>query len=108
MRAIETNLIISLPTNTGKTMIAVYLIRHKLDETVGEYGKQARRSFFLAPTRVLAKQQSEVLKGCLDAKCFCIIGDDSPDTFDSDRWMQLLEGYQVFVMTPVIFQGKLF
>ncbi|CAE8600905.1 unnamed protein product [Polarella glacialis] len=53
-RAIEANVIVSLGTGTGKTLIAVKVMEHFFEEGLVE--------FFLVPTRALVSQQAQYIR----------------------------------------------
>jgi superfamily II DNA or RNA helicase len=64
--AILQNTLAFLPTGSGKTLIAVLLIRHFLHE---DHSRENRRKIvaFIAPTKVLVDQQRSYIAGNCDA-----------------------------------------
>ncbi|OTF74627.1 hypothetical protein BLA29_011264, partial [Euroglyphus maynei] len=96
------NIIICLPTGSGKTLIAFCLIRHMFEQTIGDYPSIAKRTFFLAPNRALITQQYETAKILLPGKITMITGDQNPDDFSSNDWMKTLKNFQLFFVTPAI------
>ena len=58
----------SLPTGSGKTLIAAMLIRKNRSETSKPLAEGGRRTVFLVPTIVLAQQQGEYLRRHTDMK----------------------------------------
>ncbi|KAH9511208.1 Dicer dimerization domain [Dermatophagoides farinae] len=102
LEAKKGNIIICLPTGSGKTLIALCLIRHMFKQTIGPYPSEAKRTFFLAPNRVLITQQHKIAETLLPGKITLITGDHNPDNFSSNDWEKCLKDYQIFFLTPAI------
>lgn len=98
----------SLPTGTGKTLIAVHLLQEFLRDTIGEYPTVSKRSIFLAPTKILVEQQCSVMKKYLPAQIVFFTGDQNVDDFDVETWNKHLKENQILVMTPAILESMLF
>ena len=105
-RAIDQNTIVHLPTNTGKTLIAVRTIEHFL-KTYPD-----KRAVFLVPTQVLVEQQTEA---CLtqinlnrdDAlprppKILQIMGSNQHGWRNS-QWKKAFRENGIFLGTPEVF-----
>ncbi|KAK7256023.1 hypothetical protein RIF29_29454 [Crotalaria pallida] len=98
----ERNTIAVLDTGSGKTMIAVMLIRH-----IGQYIKstnQKKLILFLAPTVHL---QFKVIKDNTDLAVEEYYGDKGIDEWSSSFWEKEIEEHDVMVMTPQILLDSL-
>ncbi|CAH2055216.1 unnamed protein product [Thlaspi arvense] len=98
-RAIKQNTIVFLETGSGKTLVAIMLLRL--------YAYLFRKpspffSVFLVPQVVLVTQQAEALKMHTDLKVGMYWGDMGVDFWDSSTWKQEVDKYEVLVMTPAI------
>uniref|UniRef100_A0A803L442 Uncharacterized protein n=1 Tax=Chenopodium quinoa TaxID=63459 RepID=A0A803L442_CHEQI len=99
-KAMKQNTIVYLETGSGKTLIAVMLLR--------SYAYFLRRptqsniAVFLVPTVVLVKQQAEVIELHTDLKVGKYWGDMGVDFWDAAIWQKQLDEYEVLVMTPKI------
>lgn len=99
-KAIKQNTIVFLETGSGKTLIAIMLLRsfaHLLRRPTQPY-----IAVFLVPTVVLVTQQAEVIKMHTDLKVGKYWGDMGVDFWDADTWNKELEKHEVLVMTPKI------
>uniref|UniRef100_A0A803KMM7 Uncharacterized protein n=1 Tax=Chenopodium quinoa TaxID=63459 RepID=A0A803KMM7_CHEQI len=99
-KAMKQNTIVFLETGSGKTLIAVMLLR--------SYAYFLRRptqsniAVFLVPTVVLVKQQAEVIELHTDLKVGKYWGDMGVDFWDAAIWQKQLDEHEVIVMTPKI------
>ncbi|KAG2395488.1 Endoribonuclease Dicer-like protein [Vigna angularis] len=98
-KAIRENTIVYLETGSGKTLIAIMLLR--------SYAHHLRKpspfiAVFLVPQVVLVSQQAEVVKMHTDLKVGTYWGDMGVDYWDGATWKQETEKHEVLVMTPVI------
>ncbi|ESQ49771.1 hypothetical protein EUTSA_v10019898mg [Eutrema salsugineum] len=98
-KAIKQNTIVFLETGSGKTLIAIMLLRN--------YAYLFRKpspcfSVFLVPQVVLVTQQAEALKMHTDLKVGMYWGEMGVDFWDSSIWKQEVDKYEVLVMTPAI------
>ncbi|XP_010485668.1 PREDICTED: endoribonuclease Dicer homolog 2-like isoform X2 [Camelina sativa] len=103
-KAINQNTIVFLETGSGKTLIAIMLLRN--------YAYLFRKpspsfSVFLVPQVVLVTQQAEALKMHTDLQVGTYWGDMGVDFWDSSTWKQQVDKYEVLVMTPAILLGAL-
>uniref|UniRef100_A0A0E0GQ45 Uncharacterized protein n=1 Tax=Oryza nivara TaxID=4536 RepID=A0A0E0GQ45_ORYNI len=104
-RAVRGNTLAFLETGSGKTLIAVMLLR--------AYAHRVRRpdsrrfAVFLVPTVVLVGQQARVVEQHTDlvVKQFC--GEMGVDFWDAATWRSQLEDGEVLVMTPQILLDNL-
>nr|XP_004486471.1 endoribonuclease Dicer homolog 2 isoform X1 [Cicer arietinum] len=98
-KAIRENTIVYMETGSGKTLIAVMLLR--------SYAYHLRKPFpyiavFLVPKVVLVSQQAEALKNHTDLKVGMYWGDMGVDYWDEATWKVEMEKHEVLVMTPAI------
>lgn len=102
--AIQRNTIVYLETGTGKTLIAVMLLR--------AYAHMIRKpsdsiAVFLVPTVVLVTQQARVIEANTDLKVGQFYGEMGVDFWSPKTWKKQLEKYEVFVMTHQILLDNL-
>ncbi|KAF5745855.1 endoribonuclease Dicer 2-like [Tripterygium wilfordii] len=98
-KAIKHNTIVFLETGSGKTLIAIMLLRN--------YAYLIRKpspfiAIFLVPQVVLVRQQAAALEMHCDLKVGMYWGDMGVDYWDAAMWNQELSGKEVLVMTPQI------
>ncbi|XP_039686333.1 endoribonuclease Dicer homolog 2 isoform X2 [Medicago truncatula] len=98
-KAIRENTIVYLETGSGKTLIAIMLLR--------SYAYHLRKpspyiAVFLVPKVVLVSQQAEALRNHTDLKIGMYWGDMGVDYWDGDVWKGEMEKHEVLVMTPAI------
>ncbi|ESW19460.1 hypothetical protein PHAVU_006G127100 [Phaseolus vulgaris] len=97
--ALRENTIVYLETGSGKTLIAIMLLR--------SYAHHLRKpsssiAVFLVPQVVLVSQQSKAVRRHTDLKVGTYWGDMGVDFWDAAMWKQEMEKHEVFVMTPAI------
>ncbi|KAL5062982.1 hypothetical protein RYX36_024719 [Vicia faba] len=98
-RAIRENTIVYLETGSGKTLIAIMLLR--------SYAHHLRKpspyiAVFLVPKVVLVSQQATALRNHTDLKVGMYWGDMGVDFWDKATWENELGKHEVLVMTPAI------
>ncbi|CAF1940874.1 unnamed protein product [Brassica napus] len=103
-KAMKRNTIVYLETGSGKTLIAIMLLR--------SYAYLFRKpspcfSVFLVPQVVLVTQQAEALKRHTDLKVGMYWGSIGVDSWDAPTWKQEVDKYEVLVMTPAILLSAL-
>ncbi|GER28274.1 dicer-like 2 protein [Striga asiatica] len=103
-KALKQNTIVFFETGTGKTLIAIMLLR--------SYAHLIRKpsvyaAVFLVPTVVLVNQQSEVVSMHTDLKVGKYYGDMGVDYWNAPTWKQQVEKHEVLVMTPQILLNAL-
>ncbi|KAF2152570.1 ATP-dependent helicase dcl1 [Myriangium duriaei CBS 260.36] len=103
-RAREQNTIAVLDTGTGKTLIAVLLLRHIIDQELEDRQRQKhhRIAFFLVPSVNLVFQQHAVLVTNLDQPVARVHGGLRPDLWTADQWEKIFESNKAVVCTPDI------
>ncbi|KAJ4752041.1 Protein Dicer [Rhynchospora pubera] len=98
-KAKRENTIVYLETGSGKTLIAVMLLK--------SYAHLLRKpspfiSVFLVPTVVLVSQQANVVEMHSDLKVAKFWGEMGVDVWDAATWSAHVDQSEVFVMTPQI------
>ncbi|KAJ9703323.1 hypothetical protein PVL29_004924 [Vitis rotundifolia] len=98
-KAIKQNTIVFLETGSGKTLIAIMLLRY--------YAHLLRKpspfiAVFLVPQVVLVPQQAEAVKTHTDLKVGTYWGDMGVDFWDAATWRKEQDKHEVLVMTHAI------
>ncbi|PPR81130.1 hypothetical protein GOBAR_AA39584 [Gossypium barbadense] len=98
-KAIKQNTIAYLETGSGKTLIAIMLLRR--------YAYLVRKpspfnAVFLVPQVVLVEQQADAVEMHTDLNVGKYWGDMEVDFWDDAKWKQEIDKYEVLVMTPQI------
>ncbi|XP_053675289.1 endoribonuclease Dicer [Anopheles nili] len=96
------NTIVYLPTGSGKTFIALMVMKelsYQLQNVIDHGGK---RMFFLANTVALAKQQAHFFSQHMPFSVRLYTSEINVDTWKSDRWLKELSEVQVLVCTSQI------
>lgn len=103
-RAKKENTIAVLDTGSGKTLIAVLLIRWMIDQELEARaaGHQPKITFFLVASVTLVFQQYAVLNANLDHKIAQMYGAMNVDTWSKDVWYQHFAENRVIVCTADI------
>lgn len=106
--ATENNTIIYLPTGSGKTFIAICLIKRFRKALQKPWGHGGKRTFFLVNTVPLVIQQKKVIeKLCAVTGVGAYSSEDGVDYWDKVKWDTELENNQVIVMTSQILSDML-
>ncbi|GAA0158861.1 hypothetical protein LIER_15782 [Lithospermum erythrorhizon] len=103
-KALKENTIVFLDTGSGKTMIAIMLLR--------SYAHTIRKpspsfAVFLVPTVVLVSQQAKAITMHTDLKVGMYWGEMGVDFWDAATWKKQQDDYEVLVMTPIILLNAL-
>ncbi|RHZ64704.1 putative RNA helicase/RNAse III [Aspergillus thermomutatus] len=103
-RAKAQNTIAVLDTGSGKTLIAVLLLRHTIQNELDDRanGKPHRVSFFLVDSVTLAYQQAAVLRNNIDQDVAHFFGAMGTDLWDKRTWDEHLQRNMVIVCTAEI------
>ncbi|EPS32555.1 hypothetical protein PDE_07515 [Penicillium oxalicum 114-2] len=103
-RAKAENTIAVLDTGSGKTLIAVLLLKHILQQELIYRGKgrPPRVAFFLAHSVTLVYQQAAVLRHNLDQNVTFIYGAMGPDLWEQSTWEEWFNQNMVIVCTAEI------
>ncbi|XP_054159182.1 endoribonuclease Dicer-like [Oppia nitens] len=109
MAAKDRNIIACLGTGTGKTFIAILLMRDPKFAAAlrGQYPQEAKRTVFIVPTRTLVTQQAAEVKRHFDVRVKGYTGDMGVDFYDAHRWTTELKNQDVIVMTAQILLNML-
>ena len=97
-KAKKNNIIVYLGTGSGKTYIAIMLIKY-LRAELRQGGKKA---IFLVNSVPLVDQQSDAIRKMtgLEVGSFC--GADGVDDWDEEKWRQETGKYQVLVLVQLL------
>ncbi|KAG9584750.1 dicer-like protein 1, partial [Aureobasidium melanogenum] len=108
-RATQQNTIAVLDAGSGKTLIAVLLLRHTIEAELQARleGKPHRISFFLVPSVPLVFQQFTVLERNLDYDVDRLCGAMMTDKWSKQVWDERFAKTHVIVCTPDILQSCL-
>ncbi|WCJ38880.1 dicer-like 2 [Euphorbia peplus] len=99
-KAKDENTIVYLETGSGKTLIAIMLLR--------SHAYMLRKpspfiAVFLVPKVVLVKQQADAVKMHTDLTVAMYWGEMGVDFWDAAIWKEYIDNNEVHVMTPQIF-----
>ncbi|KAL3323675.1 hypothetical protein AABB24_038037 [Solanum stoloniferum] len=102
--ALKQNTIVYLETGSGKTLIAIMLLR--------SYACLLRKpspyiAVFLVPTVVLVTQQGDALTMHTDLKVGKYCGKRGVDYWNAATWQQQVDDHEVLIMTPAILHAAL-
>ncbi|THC97875.1 hypothetical protein EYZ11_002626 [Aspergillus tanneri] len=103
-RAKSQNTIAVLDTGSGKTLIAVLLLKHIIQNELIDRadGKPHRISFFLVDSVTLAYQQAAVLRNSIDQNVAHFFGAMGVDLWSKQTWIEYFEKNMVIVCTAEI------
>ena len=96
------NIIVYLGTGSGKTFIAVMLIKHMRDEVA-----QKKKVIFLANNVALLEQQAEVISKMTGLKTGSYCGAHGVDDWGRERWEKEWNDHQVLVFIHQVFLNTL-
>lgn len=106
--AVRNNTIIYLPTGSGKTFIAICLIKRFREALQLPWGQGGKRTFFLVNNVPLVTQQKNVIeKLCAVSGVGAYSSENGVDYWDKAKWDAELEKNQVIVMTSQILNDML-
>jgi endoribonuclease Dicer len=106
-KAIDRNVIIYLKTGSGKTYIAVMLIKHFAEEIDCEFSKGGKRTIFLCNNVPLVEQQAEYIRnhtnlGVGEYYGEKLINGNKLDSWSKETWDSELEKNHILVMSSQI------
>lgn len=102
--AVKENTIVCLGTGTGKTFIAVMLIKEYEAAVRVPFEEGGKRTFFLVPTVPLVVQQQKAVACQTDLRVGGYVGDMNVDNWSREHWEEEFRKSQVLVMTPDVFK----
>ena len=97
------NTIICLGTGSGKTFIAIMLMKELAYQVRPPFDKGGKRTIMLVPIVVLVKQQADVIREQTDLTVGTYTGSMAVDKWTAEEWEREFVKNQVLVMTPDIF-----
>lgn len=100
--AIRNNTILYLPTGSGKTYIAVMLIKELAAQVTSAYETGAKRTIFLVNTVNLVEQQANYLEKFTNLIIGRYSGESRCDFWEKSEWEAEISKNQVLVMTAQI------
>ncbi|KAI3880460.1 hypothetical protein MKX03_031011 [Papaver bracteatum] len=104
-KAMRENTIVFLETGSGKTLIAIMLLRnyaHLLGKRLSSPSQHHYIAVFLVPTVVLVTQQARAVERHTDLKVGKLWGDLGVDFWDAATWEQQIHKHELLVMTHQI------
>ncbi|KAK5132305.1 hypothetical protein LTR08_009213 [Meristemomyces frigidus] len=103
-RAKKQNTIAVLDTGSGKTLIAVLLLRWTIDQELERRaaGGEPKIAFFLVASVTLVFQQFAVLETNIDHKVARVCGADNCDNWNKAKWATLFSDNKIIVATAEI------
>ncbi|GAA6061113.1 hypothetical protein JCM10212_006144 [Sporobolomyces blumeae] len=104
-KALSSNIIVRADTGTGKTFIAILLLKRlfALRPTCSDH----TIAVFLTPTAALVDQQATAIEHSTTLRVKRFIGADGVDYWKRERWIDMLHAADVVVMTPQIWLNVL-
>nr|XP_006824151.1 PREDICTED: LOW QUALITY PROTEIN: endoribonuclease Dicer-like [Saccoglossus kowalevskii] len=104
-RALDKNTVVCLQTGSGKTFIAVMLIKELAHQIRTSYdnGDGGKMTFFLVNSVPLVSQQANVIRTHTDLTVGEYVDAMDVDLWKKDKWNQEFSKHQVLVMTCQIF-----
>ncbi|XP_051160014.1 endoribonuclease Dicer-like [Leptopilina boulardi] len=102
-KAVSNNTIIFLPTGSGKTYIAVQVVKKMSAAIQGKYSSGTKRTVFIVNTVPLVSQQTDYLTRHTGLKAKGFSGDMQVDFWDNKKWWSEIEDTPILVMIAQIF-----
>ena len=99
---IKKNSIVYLPTGSGKSYIALQVIKHFSKSLEKKYSDGGMRSIFLCNTVCLVKQQALSIRSLLSYDVALLTGDQNVDEWTKFNWDAMLEKNEIIVATAQV------
>nr|CAD7400790.1 unnamed protein product [Timema cristinae] len=106
-KAFVQNTLLYLPTGSGKTYIAVMLIKAMLQEIEPPFETTGKRTVFIVNTVPLVDQQATYIQRFVPVSVGMYSGDRKVDFWSREMWLEELKKNQILVMTAQIFLNNL-
>ena len=108
-KCIRNNLILFMQTGSGKTYIAIMLLKHMSSPLRQPYSNGGKRAIFLATTEPLVRQQANVIKlnTNLNVSDYYDTEKRMCSLWSKSEWEKEFEDNEVLVMVPDIFRHVL-
>ncbi|XP_026808824.1 endoribonuclease Dicer-like isoform X3 [Rhopalosiphum maidis] len=103
----KSNIILYLPTGSGKTYIATMLIKNMGDCLTKSIGLGRKWTFFIVQSVPLVMQQANNLRRHLPWTIGTFSGDMNVDFWSQNHWNGILENCHILVMTAQIYLNNL-
>ncbi|GAA5964450.1 hypothetical protein JCM21900_005750 [Sporobolomyces salmonicolor] len=104
-QAIERNVLVRADTGTGKTYVAILLMRRLA--ALPPSSSEHKLVIFLTPTVALVEQQAQAIAERTTLRVKRFIGADGVDYWERERWIKQLDAADVCVMSPQIWLNVL-
>ncbi|XP_078671533.1 endoribonuclease Dicer-like [Branchiostoma floridae x Branchiostoma belcheri] len=101
--ALEKNTIVCLGTGSGKTFVAVMLIKELSSQTRAALNDGGKRTIFLVNNVPLVSQQAAVITTHTNLSIGEYVGAMGVDLWSRERWRREFDAHHVLVMTAQIF-----
>ncbi|KAF9181463.1 Dicer-like protein 1 [Haplosporangium sp. Z 767] len=103
-KAVDGNVISVMDTGSGKTLVAVMLIKEMINREREAQRKPEDRKicFFVVNNVPLVFQQASVIKANCDAKVYELCGTTGDEKFNDTLWQVIFDGIDVVVLTAQI------
>ncbi|BGP37196.1 Dicer-like protein 1 [Rhodotorula kratochvilovae] len=105
-QALKSNVLVRADTGSGKTLIAIMLLR-QIAAAPQPAVRSKRLIVFLTPTTTLVHQQAQVVESQTTLRVKSFVGAQGVDYWKREQWQQELNAADVVVLTPAIWLNVL-
>nr|BAX36483.1 Dicer4 [Planococcus kraunhiae] len=103
----QMNAILFLPTGSGKTFIALEIIKHMQNDLQKPVSEGGKRTIFLVNTIALVEQHYSFLKRHCSLNITMLTGDVGVDLWKEEEWTAIENNAQILIMTSQIYVNVL-